>query len=346
MKNQPMTLPQGYTAEPFTIEQAAAVVDMLNAHSLQTLGIKSENLEDDMAFWKTPGFDLEKDTQVIRDPQGQVVAYAEFWDLADPHTRYNIFGAVHPQHEGRGIGSFLLRWFDERAQASLPKAPSSAQVILAHGIDSRLQGAARMLEEHGYQLTRRYYHMHIELDHPIPEPEIPAGMTIRAALTETDQRRMLHALWESFHDHWGYIEEPVEEHYKRFMSWAKNMKDWDPSIWYIAEQDGEIAGACLNSMRRPEDPEMGWVNQLGVRRAYRKQGLGLALLRIAFREFAQRGKKRVGLGVDTGSLTGALKLYETAGMHPAREMHSYFKVVRQGVDLATQEVSAVANSGS
>lgn len=113
-------------------------------------------------------------------------------------------------------------------------------------------------------------------------------------------------------------------------------------MWYLAEKDGEIAGACLNMLSRVEDPEMGWVSQLGVRRAYRKQGLGLALLRIAFREFARRGKKRVGLGVDTGSLTGALKLYETAGMHPAREMHSYFKVIRQGVDLATQAVNQAA----
>ncbi len=49
---------------------------------------------------------------------------------------------------------------------------------------------------------------------------------------------------------------------------------------------------------------MGWVGTLGVVREWRRHGLGLALLQHSFQQFYQRGKRKVGLGVDAQSLTG------------------------------------------
>ena len=63
-----------------------------------------------------------------------------------------------------------------------------------------------------------------------------------------------------------------------------------------------------------EHYEMGWVRSLFVRRPWRRRGLGMALLQNAFREFHERGERRVGLGVDAENLTGATRLYERAGM--------------------------------
>ena len=67
---------------------------------------------------------------------------------------------------------------------------------------------------------------------------------------------------------------------------------------------------------------MGWVGTLGVRRPWRKRGIGLALLRHSFNEFYRRGKRKVGLGVDAQNLTGALRLYESAGMQSTRRSTS------------------------
>lgn len=39
-----------------------------------------------------------------------------------------------------------------------------------------------------------------------------------------------------------------------------------------------------------------------------------------FKEFYRRGKRRVGLAVDSTSLTGADRLYERAGMRPTHQM--------------------------
>ncbi|MCX6049182.1 MAG: GNAT family N-acetyltransferase, partial [Chloroflexi bacterium] len=83
---------------------------------------------------------------------------------------------------------------------------------------------------------------------------------------------------------------------------------------------------------------MAWVSDLGVRRPWRRQGLALALLHHAFGEFYRRGIKKVGLGVDASSLTGATKLYEKAGMSVFRQHDSYEKELRSGKDLVTQMI--------
>jgi mycothiol synthase len=57
---------------------------------------------------------------------------------------------------------------------------------------------------------------------------------------------------------------------------------------------------------------------LGVRRPWRRRGLGLALLRCAFGEFYRRDIRMVALAFDSQSLTGATRLYERAGMQLER----------------------------
>ena len=83
------------------------------------------------------------------------------------------------------------------------------------------------------------------------------------------------------------------------------------------EAGGEVAAIAL--CREPEsEPGLGWVNILGVRPAHRRRGLAIALLQHVFRHFAERDMTRVGLGVDAENPTGAVRLYERAGMHVAR----------------------------
>ena len=69
---------------------------------------------------------------------------------------------------------------------------------------------------------------------------------------------------------------------------------------------------------------------LGVRRPWRKRGLGLALLYHSFGEFYKRGNRVISLGVDAASQTGATRLYKKAGMHVASEYVSYEKELRPG----------------
>jgi ribosomal protein S18 acetylase RimI-like enzyme len=101
----------------------------------------------------------------------------------------------------------------------------------------------------------------------------------------------------------------------------------------------EIAGAALCwAVPSLGENGLGWVGQLWVRRPWRRRGLGLALLHHAFRELYQRGYARVGLGVDSESLTGATRLYERAGMHMAHQWDNYQLELRSGVEYTVSRL--------
>ena len=134
------------------------------------------------------------------------------------------------------------------------------------------------------------------------------------------------------------MEHPFEEDYQEWVHWIDNDPDHDPSLWFLAVDGEEIAGVSLCRPRMAEDPEMGWVDSLGVRRPWRRRGLALALLHHSFGELYRRGRRKVGLGVDAQSLTGATRLYEKAGMQVDRQYAVYEKELRPGKDLSTQSV--------
>lgn len=116
---------------------------------------------------------------------------------------------------------------------------------------------------------------------------------------------------------------------------------FDPTLWFLAMAGEEVAGISLCYDHAFDDHEMGWVGSLGVRRPWRGQGLGLALLQHSFQEFHRRGKARGGLSVDAESLTGATRLYLKAGMHsdPQRQFNLFEKELRPGFDMSTQVVA-------
>jgi len=166
----------------------------------------------------------------------------------------------------------------------------------------------------------------------------PAGITLRAFDPDRDLEAVAWADREAFRDHWGFTERPFEQDVQMFRHWLGEPR-FDASLWFMAMHGNEVAGVSLCDLRTEDDPGMGWVGSLGVVRPYRKQGLGLALLRHSFGELYRRGRRKVGLGVDAGNLTGALRLYQKAGMRVYRQHNTFEKELRPGVELSTQSVA-------
>jgi len=329
-------LPEGYVARPARAEDAEVLVALFNLDSQRVVGLDTHDVENQSTEWRTPGFDLERDTRVVHAPSGEPVAYAEVWDLDAPHVRLWSWGCVHPKHVGRGIGSTLLAWKDERGREALAQAPVDARVSLRHMVYGNDELPSRLLQAHGYRLIRHFSRMQIELDQPIPEPTHLAGVTVRSFEITTDFEPTVRAVRESFRDHWGYVETPLEGELAVWRHEIAEEKDFDPSLWFLAIDGDKIVAMCLCSLKAPEDADLGYVHTLGVLRSWRRRGVALALLHHAFGEFQRRGKKRVGLGVDAASLTGATRLYERAGMRPIRQSDLYEKELRPGRDLTTQ----------
>ncbi len=281
--------------------------------------------------WQTPGFNLETDIRLVFSPGGALVGYVETWD-SPPHVRVWQWGRVHPEWRGRGIGTYLVQFGEERARQAIPKAPPEARVYISSGADSRNQGAKALFEQKGYSLVRHFWRMRIDFTEPPTAPVLPEGITIRTFVPGQDDRATFDAMEDAFMDHWGFLRMP----YERWRHFTIDKEDFDPSLYFLAVDGGEIAGIALCEPKITEDPDMGWVDDLAVRRAWRRRGLGLALLRHAFVELYKRGRPRAGLGVDAASLTGATRLYERAGMRADKQWDRYEKELRPGVELSTQ----------
>ena len=337
MKNK---LPQGYSSRPASLDDCEQVTILLNSWSKDFLGVEKFEADDLRTEWTLPKVNPDTDMHLVFAPDGQLVGYCEAWDMLDQHVRVSVWGRVHPQHKGLGIGSWLLDWAERRASSAVVLAPADARVVMHSFVLSRDQAGSQLFVDNGYQLIRYSLRMVIDLQDSVPEPVWPEGIRVRTMTRGMDEHAIVHAVRESFQDHWGYVEQPYEDEYKDWMHFIEHDLDFDPSLWFLAMDGDEIAGISLCRPKTYDNPEMGWVGTLGVRRAWRRNGLGLALLNHSFREFYQRGKRQVGLGVDAQNLTGALRLYTRAGMRSdPNYQHSVFeKELRPGVDYSKQNL--------
>ena len=128
-------------------------------------------------------------------------------------------------------------------------------------------------------------------------------------------------LQEAFAHEWTFRPESLEAWRRRKLEDPR----FDASLWAVAREGGEVCGVALCTAGQFD---MGFVNALAVRPAWRRRGLGLALLRQAFTWFWERGERRVGLGVDAENPTDALRLYERAGMRAVWQADVHEKVLR------------------
>jgi len=333
-------LPGGFTVRGANLEDVEPALVLYNRWSQSVIG--RDEITDPQAIrreWQSPGFDPAEDIRVIFAPDGRMVGYIEVWTTVKPPVHPWIWGRVDPEYEENGIGSWMLHWAEQRALRVLPDMPEELRFAPRVGTFREAEKSRKLFEAFGYRHIRSSYQMLINLDGPVPEPEFPAGITLRTFNPETDAEAVYRADADAFRDHFGFIEMPFEEGFKRFKHFMIDHDEFDRTLWYLAMDGDEIAGFNLCRPRSYDDPDLGWVGELGVRRPWRKRGLGLALLRHSFNEFYQRGRRKVGLGVDAQNLTGALRLYESAGMHVHQAFDQYEKELRPGREISVQSLA-------
>lgn len=335
-----MKLDNNFVVRPATLDDVEASVAMFNAVSQRIIGTDEFSVDEYRSEWQIPGLNLETDTRLVIAPDGQVVGCYEVWDLNDPPVRIGTWGRTHPDFCGMGIGSMLLEWAIERASEVLPRAPEGVRVVMHSHVRSINKAAGKLLRDFGFESIRHSLRMVIELNGNPPSPVWPEGISVRSMQPGMEEPLILEIVREIFKDHWGYIETPFEDDLERWMHFINSNIDFDPDLWFLAIDGEEIVGVSLCSPKRHDAPDMAWVDTLGVRRPWRRRGVALALLQHSFNEFNKRGTRKVGLGVDAQSLTGATRLYRKAGMHPdpKQEYVLYEKELRPGVDISTQSV--------
>lgn len=334
-------LPQGFTARGATMNDVEPSLTLYNRWSRSVIG--RDEITDAQAVrneWVSPNFDPAEDIRLVFAPNGQLVGYIEVWTTSKPLVHPWMWGRVDPDYEDMGIGTWLMHWAEQRALRELPAVPAELRFAPRVGTFREAEKPKKLFADMGYHHIRSSYHMRIEMDAPVPEPVWPEGILLRTFNPETDAEAVYRAEEDSFRDHFGYVEQPFEVGFQRFKHFVLDVADFDPTLLFLAvdRSSREIAGINICRAQSFEDPEMGWVSTLGVRRPWRKQGIGLALLRHSFNEFYRRGTRKVGLGVDAQNLTGALRLYESAGMHVHQAFDQYEKELRPGKEISVESL--------
>ena len=211
-------------------------------------------------------------------------------------------GYVHPDARGRGLGTELL----ERSEAWARRKGFERLHVVAYGRD---EAGHALVRGRGYFEVRRFHEMVCELARSPADPKPPDG--VRIAPFEPSEALVFHdTIVEAFRDEWGFAPMSFDEWRRRRVDEA------DTSLYFLAWEGDEPAGAIRCEAQSSTD---GYVAALGVRAAWRRRGLGEALLLHAFGAMYRRGLTVVRLGVDSENPGGATTLYQRVGMSVATE---------------------------
>jgi len=255
-------------------------------------------------------------TMLVAELDGRAVGYLDV--RRTESGRFPLDIRVHPDAWGKGVEDALVAAGEAWARARAEQGDVLRGYAAEPARDLR-----EALERAGFGVIRHSFDMAIELDGEPPKPEWPAGIALRPFRPGVDDEAVYEADMEAFSDHWDFHRTSYEE----WRRWNLEGPTHDPSLYLLAHEGEELAGICLCQRHRSGDPTWGWVATLGVRRPWRRRGLGLALLQHAFGEFRTRGMRRAGLDVDAENTTGAVALYERAGMHVERRQDTFEKAL-------------------
>jgi mycothiol synthase len=272
------------------------VVELLSARSRAAFGISQVKAIDVRYRWELPGY--ERWVAVDND---RLVGYS-----ALDGTQDVVHAAADPD-----VGDMLLEQLEERAQQ---RGFDHLSVIVVPE-DVPLWS---LVERNGFQRDRDVLRMWRTLNGDLPDPRWGAGVALRTYTNDDGER--VHALLDEAYAGWD--PNYVARSHESWLSFMTGHDDFDPALFFLVERDGDLVACALHWK---ELDGQGWVKDIVVRESERGQGLGKALLQHAFRTYADRGVRRVGLKVDSTNPTGAPQLYERLGFVTDQRLSVWIK---------------------
>lgn len=321
----------GLTWRPLTPQDVPAWFELQQAIEAADEAVERYDV-DDLLEELTVGShkDPARDSVVGLDAQGVPRAFGLNELLpGESLRRAFLFGGVHPQWRGRGVGRELLRWQRDQSRWSLAQQEQQEQadepppwrVVVSH--PERLEANSALARRLGFEPVRWFHDMVRDLTTegapPVPDAEVPAPLRLAPWTEDLDEAvRLAHN--EAFAGHWGSQPRTAEAWQQFGIGHRQARRDWsfvvlDPT----RQEDGHPAVAAYTlSNAYTQDWEaqgftQGWTGLVGVRPDWRGRRLAPALLAAALRAFAADGMDKAGLDVDTGNASGALRLYERMG---------------------------------
>ncbi len=303
---------------PLTLTDAAELQALLLICAAEDEEHERQTFEDVVEALSGSWKDLDRDTLGGFDASGglRACAMVEVRPGDTRTLRCFLFGRIHPQWRGRGLGRALVTWMEGRGRQKLVESGKELPARLATFLDERARDHRRLYAAAGFSPVRWYTDMRRDLAAPLPGLEVPQFTRIVPWTPDLDDEvRLAHN--DAFADHWG--SEPATAE-----TWAASAAATAPEWSFVALSDeGErpgVVGYLMSSRREQNWPvagyTYGYADIIGVRRSARGQGLAAALLVTAMTAYRDSGMEFAALSVDTANPTGAFGMYERLGFRP------------------------------
>jgi GNAT superfamily N-acetyltransferase len=218
--------------------------------------------------------------RVVAEHEGAVVGVAGFnqWANRFHPRKFGVYASLLPEHRGRGLGEALH-------QAVLAALAPHQPISLTAEAREDMTEAVRFLVKHGYEEKMRSWESRLALPTFDPEPfragaqrAYDGGIVIRTlpelAADPARDRKMYDLAWELQLDV-PATEPPTPIDFEYYVRERLNHPDFIQEGCFVA-LDGEDFVGYTNFWRTSTGPEL-YTGLTGVRRAYRRRGIALAL---------------------------------------------------------------------
>jgi mycothiol synthase len=327
-----------FTLRPYRSDDAGPVVALVNAHALQTTGGRRAVVDAVGNVRLARYVPVASDKVVAVSNDGEVVGYA-YLANRDQAIVYEIGGAVHPDYWGRGLGSLLVEWAQARALAYARRAPRGIRAVIQTNLFEAEPAARELFRTHGFQPVREWAHFMLEMQVAPEAPAVSNDLRIRPMDLAHGWDLAGPAMDEAFSDHWGAITlEPGEAAIDDQPAPALDMPEDDsysnaPGFCFLCLAGETVAGGVLCNAKLVERGDTARIGSVFVRPAYRRRGIGRALLLTAFQAFWRHSVRRIMLDTDAQSFTNAPLFYRALGMRQYRREWLYEKELQPGREV-------------
>ena len=288
--------------------ESPAIAELLAAVDRELWGVGETGLEE-VESW----FGMDEIAGLVAERDEALVGYGDRWCGA---RRDRALLYIRVRNGDLAAAKALLGGLEALAGGDVEPGAHAQVTIAAHDLT-----AGEAATGAGYELARQALRMKIALE-DTQTASWPDGIVV-APYEPADETEVHAAHQEAFSD--------VSTHVRlEFEEWRRHRIEtpsFDPTLWFVARDRDQVAGVVLCEVRGSGEEARGHVNVLAVRRPWRREGLGNALLLHAFESMRDRGLSRAGLGVDADNPTGAVRLYERAGMTVERRYDIYERVL-------------------
>jgi GNAT superfamily N-acetyltransferase len=125
------------------------VVYLLNQRQ-KMHGLVSQ-VEEVRQDWQTYHFNPAMDVRLVFDQREHLIGTIEVWTMYSPFTQLWLCGCVHPDYEGQGIGTALLRWAEARVRLAMDMLPVEQRVAPRFGALHDMATVPALCEALGWQ---------------------------------------------------------------------------------------------------------------------------------------------------------------------------------------------------